>query len=294
MGKNIGWIGTGTTGKTLCSHLIKAGHDVKVYNRSVDKCHDLIEMGANLCLNPADVAEQSEIVITMLGFPEDVQNVYFGESGLLENPKPGKIFIDMTTSEPEIAKLIYHKAREKGCYALDAPIEGPDLAPRNKSLTIMVGGDERIFDDVYSILKVMGEDIRYVGDAGSGHSTKIANQILIASTMIGVIESLQFAYKMGLDLNKTIDVIGKGTAASWSINNLGKRIIEGKFSTGFYIKHFVKDMGIALKEAEKMRLALPGLSLVHQFYLIAMNLGFEDLGTQAIYQVFAKMNDIPL
>jgi len=290
----IGWIGVGFTGKPMVSHLIKAGNDVIVYNRTLSKCDDLAELGAKVCTTPKEVAEKSDIIFTMLGFPSDVEEVYFGEKGLLSGVKPGKILIDMTTSSPRLAKRIYDEAKEKGAFSLDAPIEGDDLAARKKTLHVMVGGDEEIFEDVYPIFMTVAETATFMGEAGSGQNTKMANQILIADTMIGVVESLLYAHKTGLDLKKVIGVIGKGTASSWSINNLGRRIIKKKFHPGFYIKHFVKDMGIILEESERMRLALPGLSLVRQFYIAAMNLGMENLGTQGIYKVFAKMNNIDL
>ena len=290
----IGWIGVGFTGKPMVSHLIKAGNDVIVYNRTLSKCDDLAELGAKVCTTPKEVAEKSDIIFTMLGFPSDVEEVYFGEKGLLAGVKPGKILIDMTTSSPRLAKRIYDEAKEKGAFSLDAPIEGDDLAARKKTLHVMVGGDEEIFEDVYPIFMTVAETATFMGEAGSGQNTKMANQILIADTMIGVVESLLYAHKTGLDLKKVIGVIGKGTASSWSINNLGRRIIKKKFHPGFYIKHFVKDMGIILEESERMRLALPGLSLVRQFYIAAMNLGMENLGTQGIYKVFAKMNNIDL
>jgi 3-hydroxyisobutyrate dehydrogenase len=200
----------------------------------------------------------------------------------------------MTTSSPRLAKRIYNEAKKKGASALDAPIEGDDLAARKKTLHVMVGGDEETFEDIYPLFMVVAETATFMGEAGSGQNTKMANQILIADTMIGVVESLMYAYKTGLDLKKVIEVIGKGTASSWSINNLGRRIIKNKFHPGFYIKHFVKDMGIILEESERMHLALPGLSLVRQFYLASMNMGMENLGTQGLYKVLAKMNGIDL
>ncbi len=290
----IGWIGTGTTGKPMVSHLIKAGNNVIVYNRTLSKCDDLTELGAKVCSTPKEVAEKTDIVFTMLGFPSDVEEVYFGEKGILAGVKPGMILIDMTTSSPRLAKRIYDEAKKKGVFSLDAPIEGDDLAARKKTLHVMVGGDEEKFEDIYPIFMTVAETATFMGEAGSGQNTKMANQILIADTMIGVVESLLYAYKTGLDLKKVIEVIGKGTASSWSINNLGRRIIKKKFNPGFYIKHFVKDMGIILEESERMRLALPGISLVRQFYIAAMNLGMENLGTQGIYKVFAKMNNIDL
>ena len=292
----IGWIGTGTTGKPMVSHLIKAGNDVFVYNRTISKCNDLTELGDNVyvCSTPKEVAEKSDIIFTMLGFPSDVENVYFGENGIFSGVKAGKILVDMTTSSPRLAKRIYDEAKKKGAFSLDAPIEGDDLAARKKTLHVMAGGDEDIFEDIYPLFMAVAETATYMGEAGSGQNTKMANQILIADTMIGVVESLLYAYKTGLDLTKVIEVIGKGTASSWSINNLGRRIIKNKFHPGFYIKHFVKDMGIILEESERINLALPGLSLVRQFYIAAMNMGMEDLGTQGIYKVFAKMNGIDL
>ena len=290
----IGWIGTGTTGKPMVSHLIKAGNDVIVYNRTLSKCNDLIELGAKVCSTPKEVAEKTDVIFTMLGFPSDVENVYFGEKGILAGIKPGMVLIDMTTSSPRLAKRIYDEAKKKGSSALDAPIEGDDLAARKKTLHVMVGGDEEIFEDIYPLFMVVAETATFMGEAGSGQNTKMANQILIADTMIGVVESLLYAYKTGLDLKKVISVIGKGTASSWSINNLGRRIIKKNFNPGFYIKHFVKDMGIILEESERMCLALPGLSLVRQFYIAAMNLGMENLGTQGIFKVFAQMNGIDL
>ncbi|MCF2138720.1 MAG: NAD(P)-dependent oxidoreductase [Candidatus Lokiarchaeota archaeon] len=297
MARQIGWIGLGATGKTLASHLIKAGHEVAIFNRTIEKCNDLVDIGGKVCLSPQEVAEKSTIIFTMLGFPDDVRQVYFGKNGqggLLNGVREGTILIDMTTSEPALAREIYTAAQKKGAHALDAPISGPDLAARNKQLAIMVGGDEEIFDEIYPLFKTFAEDITYMGETGSGQSAKISNQILIANTMIGVVEALQFAYKQGLDLKKTIEIMGKGTGASWSVRNLGKRMVDGRFDSGFFIKHFVKDMAIALKEAERMHLALPGLSLAHQFYLVAMNLGLENKGTQAIYQVFETLNNIPL
>ena len=290
----IGWIGTGTTGKPMVSHLIKAGNDVIVYNRTLSKCDDLSELGAKVCTTPKEVAEKTDIIFTMLGFPSDVENVYFGEKGILAGVKPGKILIDMTTSSPRLAKRIYDEAKKLGAFSLDGPIEGDDLAARKKTLHIMVGGDEEIFEDIYPLFMTVAETATFMGEAGSGQNTKMANQILIADTMIGVVESLLYAYKTGLDLKKVIEVVGKGTASSWSINNLGRRIIKKKFHPGFFIKHFVKDMGIILEESERMHLALPGVSLVRQFYIAAMNLGMENLGTQGIYKVFAKMNNIDL
>ena len=285
----IGWIGTGTTGKPMVSHLIKAGNDVIVYNRTLSKCNDLIELGAKVCSTPKEVAEKTDVIFTMLGFPSDVENVYFGEKGILAGIKPGMVLIDMTTSSPRLAKRIYDEAKKKGSSALDAPIEGDDLAARKKTLHVMVGGDEEIFEDIYPLFMVVAETATFMGEAGSGQNTKMANQILIADTMIGVVESLLYAYKTGLDLKKVIEVIGKGTASSWSINNLGRRIIKKKFNSEFYIKHFIKDMGIALDEANRMGLALPGLALAKQLYEAVQAQGHGRLGTHALQLALATL-----
>ncbi len=292
MDKRIGWIGTGVMGKSMCSHLIKAGYEVSVFNRSKEKANELIELGAQWCSNPKEVADKSDIVFTIVGFPIDVKEVYLGENGVLRGIKEGSIVVDMTTSEPTLAQLIYDKAKKKGVFSIDAPVSGGDVGAREGTLAIMAGGDKDIYDQVLPLFELMGKNIAYMGKAGAGQHTKMSNQILIASTMIGVVESLLYAYKAGNDLNDVINVIGKGAAGCWSINNLGPRIVAGNFDPGFFIKHFVKDMGIALQEAKQMKLSLPGLALAYQFYISAMAMDLENLGTQGLYKVLAKMNGI--
>lgn len=292
MAKNIGWIGTGVMGKSMCSHILKEGHDVYVYNRTREKAGDLEQMGAQWCPNPKELASKSDVVFAIVGFPQDVEDVFLGDEGVLEGIERGSIIIDMTTSEPLLAQKIYGEAKARGVSALDAPVSGGDLGAREAKLAIMTGGDREAFDDILPIFQLMGENIAYMGGPGAGQHTKMSNQILIASTMIGVVESLLYAYKAGLDPDSVIDVIGKGAAASWSINNLGRRIVAKDFDPGFFIKHFVKDMGIALTEAKRMNLSLPGLALAHQFYISAVACGLENLGTQGIYNVFATMNGI--
>lgn len=292
MAKNIGWIGTGVMGKSMCSHILKEGHDVYVYNRTREKAGDLEQMGAQWCTSPKELASKSDVVFAIVGFPQDVEDVFLGDEGVLEGIERGSIIIDMTTSEPLLAQKIYGEAKAKGVSALDAPVSGGDLGAREAKLAIMTGGDREAFDDILPIFQLMGENIAYMGGPGAGQHTKMSNQILIASTMIGVVESLLYAYKAGLDPDSVIDVIGKGAAASWSINNLGRRIVAKDFDPGFFIKHFVKDMGIALMEAKRMNLSLPGLALAHQFYISAVACGLENLGTQGIYNVFATMNGI--
>ena len=215
-----------------------------------------------------------------------------GPHPVLAGAKEGSIVVDMTTSEPSLAQEIAEKAKQKGVAALDAPVSGGDVGAREGTLAIMVGGDRALFDEVLPLFQLMGKNIAYQGPAGAGQHTKMCNQILIASTMIGVVESLIYGYKAGLDQNDVINVIGKGAASSWSINNLGPRIVNGNFDPGFFIKHFVKDMGIALDEAKRMKISLPGLALAQQFYLAAMAQGYENLGTHGLYKVIASMNGV--
>ena len=288
----IGWIGTGVMGTSMCSHLMNAGHKAYVYNRSKGKALPLIENGAIWCESPAMVAKECDIVFTIVGYPQDVAEVILGQNGVIAGAREGAIIVDMTTSEPRLAAEIYEQAKSKGINCLDAPVSGGDIGARQGTLAIMVGGEKEIFDNVLPYFEIMGENIALMGGPGAGQHTKMSNQILIASTMIGVVESLVYAYKAGLDLDEVIDVIGKGAASSWSINNLGRRIVKKNFDPGFFIKHFIKDMGIALDEAKRMNLSLPGLALAHQFYISASALGYEDLGTQGLYKVFEKMNGL--
>lgn len=287
---NIGWIGTGVMGRSMCLHLINAGHGASVFNRTREKATDLIEKGATWCDTPADVAENSDVIFSIVGFPADVDEVILGDKGVLKTARPGSVIVDMTTSEPNLAIRISQAAMKRNVMALDAPVSGGDQGAREGTLAIMVGGDKAAYDRVQPLFQILGENIAYMGDSGAGQHTKMSNQILIASNMIGVVECLLYAYKAGLDLGETIDVIGKGAASSWSINNLGRRIVRGDFDPGFFIKHFIKDMGIALDEAKRMNLSLPGLALAHQFYNAATAMGYENLGTQGLYKVFQKLN----
>lgn len=290
--KNIGWIGTGVMGKSMCGHIRKQGNNIFVYNRTKSKADELIKNGATWCSSPQEVAQNSDVTFTIVGFPNDVKEVILGENGVLAGSKPGNIIVDMTTSEPALAQEIYSNALRKNVASLDAPVSGGDTGAKNGKLAIMVGGDKNTFDEVLPYFELMGENIAYMGKAGSGQHTKMSNQVLVANNTIGVVESLLYAYKAGLDLTETINVIGKGAAASWLINNVGPRIVAKDFDPGFFIKHFVKDMGIALTEAKRRNLNLPGLAQVHQFYITAMALGLENLGTQGLYKVFETMNGI--
>ncbi|MEL0117306.1 MAG: NAD(P)-dependent oxidoreductase [Opitutae bacterium] len=290
MSTNIGWVGTGVMGAPMAGHLQAAGHKLYVYNRTAAKAQVLVDAGAVLCESPREVARQSEFVFSIVGYPVDVESTYLSTDGILAGAKTGSVVIDMTTSEPALAKRICKVAGRQGVDALDAPVSGGDIGARNAALAIMVGGEQSVFDRVKPLFQCMGKNIAYMGPAGAGQHTKMSNQILIAGTMIGTVESLLYAHRSGLNLEEVIAVIGSGAASSWSINNLGPRIVKGDFDPGFYIKHFVKDMGIALAEAKAMRLALPGLALVNQFYQAAIAQGLEDLGTQGLYKVLERLS----
>ena len=287
---SIGWIGTGVMGLSMGGHLLAAGHRLTVYNRTRDKAAPLLDKGAQWADTPAAAATGNDVVFTMVGYPDDVREVILGDDGVLSTAQKDAIVVDMTTSSPDLAGTIYDACRERGIGSLDAPVSGGDVGAREATLAIMVGGDRPVFETIRPLFEKMGKTISLMGGPGAGQHTKMTNQILIAGTMIGTIESLLYAERAGMDAHQIIDVIGSGAASSWSINNLGRRIADGDFNPGFYIKHFVKDMGIALEEARRMRLALPGLALVHQFYVSAMAMGWENLGTQGLYRVLQKMN----
>lgn len=288
----IGWVGIGVMGRSMCGHLLAAGHEVKVHTRTKASAQSTIAAGAQWCDTPGDVARGSEFVFTIVGYPADVRAVYLGEGGLVDQAAPGAVLVDMTTSEPALAAEIYQAARARGVAALDAPVSGGDLGARGASLAIMVGGEQEPFDRTLPLFEKMGKNIRLMGAPGAGQHTKMSNQILIAGTMIGVVESLLYAVKSGLDVDDVIDVIGSGAAGSWSINNLGRRIAKDDYDPGFFIKHFVKDMGIALAEARRMGIALPGLALVEQLYIAAMAQGLENMGTQALYIALKNLNTV--
>jgi 3-hydroxyisobutyrate dehydrogenase len=288
--EKIGWIGTGVMGNSMCRHVISNGHEVFIFNRTRSKAEELIKAGAKWCESPAEVAGQSDLVFSIVGYPKDVEEVYLGDNGVIANARSGSYIIDMTTSTPALAEEIYAIAGEKEIQALDAPVSGGDTGAREGTLAIMVGGDKVAFERIHPFFELMGKNIAFMGGAGKGQHTKMCNQTLIATTMIGVVESLLYAHKAGMDMSEVIEVIGKGAASSWSINNLGTRIAKGDFDPGFFIRHFVKDMRIALDEARRMQLSLPGLALAEQFYTSAMAMGHENLGTQGLYKVFESMN----
>mgnify|MGYP001000129971 FL=1 len=291
--KKVGWIGTGVMGKSMCDHLLKAGYPLYVYNRTSSKADDLVAKGAKF-MSPAEIAKNCEIIFLMLGYPHDVKKMVLEEGGLLEHLKSGSIIVDHTTSSPSLAQEIYKKCKEKGVSSIDAPVSGGDVGAKNGTLAVMAGGDKEIFDEVTPIMKNYSATMSLLGDAGMGQHTKMFNQICIAGTMIGVVEGLVYGHKAGLDLTQAIKAIENGAAGSFSLKVLAPRMLARNFDPGFFVEHFVKDMEIALDEARRVNLCLPGLSLVKQFYQALMAQGGAKNGTQALLLVLEKLNNIEI
>jgi 3-hydroxyisobutyrate dehydrogenase len=280
----IGFIGTGVMGRSMASHLLKQGYPIFVYTRTKEKADSLLEKGAEWAETPKVLAQKANVIITIVGYPHDVEEVYLGENGLIPNGKEGTYLIDMTTSTPSLAQRIFDEAGKKGMKAIDAPVSGGDIGAKEAKLTIMVGGNEQDFSDMKPIFELLGQNIVYQGQAGSGQHTKMCNQIAIASNMIGVSEAIVYAEKAGLDTDQVLKSISAGAAGSWSLSNLAPRMTKGDFEPGFYIKHFIKDMNIALDEAERMGMLTPGLSLAKKMYAELAEKGEENSGTQALYK----------
>lgn len=284
----IGFIGVGVMGKSMIENLQDAGYSVQIYTRTKEKALSLIDAGVVWKESVAELALSSDVIITMVGYPNDVKEVYFGTGGIIENVEKGSYIIDMTTSEPGLAKDIHQQAAKKGIHALDAPVSGGDTGAKNGTLSIMVGGEKEDYNNVLPIFEAMGENIILQGKNGSGQYTKLANQITIASNMIGVCEAIIFAKKAGLDPSRVLDSIKSGAAGSWSLSNLAPRIIKEDYAPGFFVKHFIKDMTIALESAEELGLSTPGLSLSLNLYKQLAEMGENDSGTQALIKVFEK------
>jgi len=287
----IGWIGTGVMGGPMAGHLLAAGYPLTVYSRTKEKAKALIEKGAAWAGAPREVAEKSDVIFTIVSLPSDVRAVVLGERGVIQGIRSGGIFVDMTTSEPALAVEIDQAMKAKGVAGLDAPVSGGWIGAQNATLSIMVGGDEQVAAALMPLFQCMGKQIVYQGPSGSGQHTKMCNQILIATTMIGVVECLLYGHKAGLDLNKVIEAIGSGAAGCWAINNLGPRIVKRDFGAGFFVEHFLKDMRIALDEADRMGLALPGLALAKQLYLSVQAHGHGRSGTQALMVALERMSN---
>ena len=282
----IGFVGTGVMGKSMASHFLNAGYQVLVYTRTKEKAEDLLERGAVWKERISDLAASSNVIITMVGYPSDVEEVYLGAEGIVSHAKPGTFLLDMTTSKPSLAKKIYEEAKKKSLYSLDAPVSGGDVGAREARLTIMVGGDQEAFDSVEPLLQIMGKNVVLQGGPGAGQHTKMCNQICIATNMIGVCEAIAYAKKAGLDPTRVLTSIEAGAAGSWSLSNLAPRMIAGNYAPGFYIKHFIKDMGIALEAAKEMGLLTPGLELSKSLYEELADKGEQDSGTQALIKWF--------
>lgn len=284
--KKIGFIGLGVMGEPMAEHLLEKYKEFYVYNRTPKKAEALIEKGAIWCESISDLANQCDIIITIVGMLSDVQDVYLGKTGLINSCKPQTILIDMTTSSPTLAKEIYEKALAKGIYTLDAPVSGGDIGAKNATLSIMVGGDKEIFDECLPIFNTLGNNIMYQGAAGSGQHTKMVNQIVIAGNMIGMVEALVYAKQANLDIEKVLQSISKGAAASWQLDNNAPKILKKDYNPGFYIKHFLKDIHIAQDEARTVALNLPGLDLVESLYASLLENGYGNLGTQALIKYY--------
>ena len=288
----IGWVGTGVMGRWMCQHVMDLGYTATIFTRTKSKADPLLKAGATWAGSPAEVAESSDIIFTIVGFPEDVLQVYLGENGILTTAKSGSIVVDMTTTEPSLAIEIHQAARAKGVSSIDAPVSGGDVGAREARLAIMIGGDQEAVDAIHPLFEAMGQNIVYQGEAGSGQHTKMCNQITISGTMIGVCEALLYGAKAGLDLEIMLSTISKGAAGCWSLDNLAPRVLKRNFDPGFFVEHFIKDMGIALDEAKRMGISLPGLSLVHQLYLATQAQGHGRLGTHALMLALEKLSGV--
>lgn len=282
----IGFIGTGVMGAAMAEHLLDAGYPLKLYTRTKSKAGDLIRRGAQWCETASELASSCRVVFTILGYPADVEEVYFGETGLLAGMTPGTVLVDMTTSCPDLAVRIADAASDRQGYALDAPVSGGDTGARAGSLSIMVGGEREALDRVRPLLVLMGGDIVHQGPAGAGQHCKMCNQLAIAGTMLGVCESMAYAQRSGLDPEQVLESISTGAAGSWTLSHLAPRMLAGDFDPGFYVKHFVKDMSIAAESAHRMHIDTPGLDLALRLYKKLMEMDCGNDGTQALFKLY--------
>jgi len=278
-------------GSSMCGHLLTAGYRVTVHSRTRLKAQPLLDRGALWAESPRTVAVESDVLFTMVGFPQDVRTVYFDETGVLAGARARMILIDMTTTQPSLSREIAIAASAKDLSALDAPVSGGDVGAKNATLSIMIGGDEKSVQAVMPLFELFGKKIVHQGGSGTGQQAKLCNQIVIAGTMVGVCESLLYGYKAGLDLNRMLESIRGGAAACWTLDNLAPRILQRNFDPGFFVEHFVKDMSIALEEAKRMGLVLPGLTLVHQLYQTVQTLGHGRSGTHALMLALESLSD---
>ncbi|KAI3908856.1 hypothetical protein MKW98_029406 [Papaver atlanticum] len=289
----IGWIGTGVMGRSMCSHLIRAGYSLTIFTRTQSKAQPLLDMGAQFASSPLSVASSSDIVFSIVGYPSDVRSVLIGSSGALNSLRPGGILVDMTTSDPSLAVEIASAASARGCFAIDAPVSGGDRGAKNGTLAIFAGGDESVIRKIQPVFNCLGK-VNYMGGAGKGQFAKLANQITIASTMVGLVEGMVYAHKAGLDVGLYLNAISTGAAGSKSLDLYGNRILGRDFEAGFFVNHFVKDLGICIMECQNMGLALPGLALAHQLYISLQAHGEGNLGTQALILALERLNNVSL
>jgi 3-hydroxyisobutyrate dehydrogenase len=290
----VGWIGTGVMGAPMCQHLQASHYRLTLYTRNRSKASPILARGATWADSPRTVAEQTDVVITMVGFPRDVREVYFGEQGVLAGTRPGMVLVDMTTTEPSLAQDIALAAQPRGAFTVDAPVSGGDIGARNATLSIMIGGTTKAVQAIMPLLECLGKKIVHQGDPGAGQHTKLCNQIVIAGTMTGVCESLLYGYKAGLQLDRMLDSIRGGAAACWTLDNLAPRILARNFDPGFFVEHFIKDMGIALEEARRRQLSLPGLALAHRLYEKVQALGHGRSGTHALMLALEDLSRIDI
>ena len=286
----LGWIGTGVMGTSMAGHLLEAGFEMSVFSRTKEKAAGLLGKGASWAESPAEVAQAADVLFVMVGFPSDLREVVLEEAGVLNALSSGNILVDMTTSEPTLANEIAQLAGERGIASLDAPVSGGDVGARKGTLSIMIGGEKEAFDFLKPCWQAMGETIVHQGGSGMGQHTKMVNQTLVAAGMVGICEALLYAYRAGLDIEKTLQSVSSGAAGSWALSNLAPRIVRNDFEPGFYVEHFIKDMGIALAEARRMRISLPNLALAQQLYLSLQAQGHERKGTQALQIALSQMN----
>jgi 3-hydroxyisobutyrate dehydrogenase len=288
----IGWIGTGVMGTSMCSHLIRRGFAMTVFNRTRKKAAPLEALGARWADNPKLVAAAADVVFSIVGFPADVRAVMLATDGALAGSRPGMVLVDMTTSDPSLAIEVAQAAAARGVYSIDAPVSGGDVGAKEARLSIMIGGDRQAVEALRPCWEAMGRTIVHQGGSGAGQHAKMVNQVLIASNMVGVCEALLYGYKAGLNLNTVMESVASGAAGSWSLSNLGPRIINGRFEPGFFVEHFIKDMGIALAEAERMGLSLPGLALANQLYVALRSQGHGRDGTHSLMLALASLSGI--
>ncbi len=288
----VGWIGTGVMGASMCGHLVDAGYETMVYSRTRERARPLLDRGATWADTPAEAAAGSDLTFTMVGYPRDVREVVLGELGVLSAARPGSVFVDMSTSEPSLAKEIFDAAAALGVGSLDAPVSGGDVGARNATLSIMVGGEPGTVEAVRPLFEILGSTVSHQGPAGAGQHTKMVNQTLIATGMIGVCEALLYAYRAGLELDKVLEAVAGGAAGSWSLSNYAPRILRGDYAPGFMVEHFIKDMEITLAEARRMDLALPGLALAHELYVALRAQGGGRDGTHSLIRALARLSAI--